>query len=469
MKNWLIAAIGTAIILPLTGCSMKPDIFMMTVSTKVAKESFANYIKIDGTVESKEKIAHVSTDLTDLKVIEINCETGDRVKKGDVLCRLDTSELEDELNKLESDKTQSDTLLEYKYEQCLEKIKRVENENDARLEKAQAAIDKAQDDYNDASYKYDENNDLYEQYTSNANEYYANAQNTADKEEAASIMEEYSSYLEMAGNALAEREQASANMKLYDNEIAVARDAYKEAELTNEQLLAEAQNEADICRLTGGDSGETVSRIANIKKTIENSEIKASCDGVITSVFAVVGTTCSNGILMEIQDCSNLCIHVVVKEEDFLEVKKNMEAQITVASNADKNYMGVVENIIDIKSDEGFDGFITIDDPDESFVLGMSANVKICTDSRTDVLTIDKSAIFTNSEDQLCVYKGEADSDGKYIAHETVIETGLQNDEVSEITSGDIKEDDIVILDISKCSDGYTFIPEFIDEVEDDE
>ena len=61
------------------------------------KNDVVKTLKVSGEVESTEKNSTITTELVNCKVKTLNVSVGDRVKKDDILCELDTSEIEKEI------------------------------------------------------------------------------------------------------------------------------------------------------------------------------------------------------------------------------------------------------------------------------------------------------------------------------------------------------------------------------------
>ncbi|MBQ8647890.1 MAG: biotin/lipoyl-binding protein, partial [Oscillospiraceae bacterium] len=92
-------------------------------TTTLRKTTLENSVSATGTVES----ANVSSVTTDLKytVKSVAVQVGDRVEAGDVICTLDTAELEKQIERARESLSDSDERLQDSYDKALE------NYNDA--------------------------------------------------------------------------------------------------------------------------------------------------------------------------------------------------------------------------------------------------------------------------------------------------------------------------------------------------
>ena len=505
MKKVLIGLAIASLIME-SGCSVSDSQYAKVDAVRYEKNTLYDYITIDGTLENKNRSTRVSTNLTDINVTDVLCNVGDYVKKGDVICRLDSSSFEKELHELEENANQSKTLSDYKYEQSLKKIETTKKENETRITNVQAKIDEAQRNYSDSLERYNNNSSLYDQYLQQALDCIDQSsavsdqssavsdqssavsdQSSAVSDQSSAVSDEppavsdepsagsdesgdtygqYEYYMELASNCFNTYEQAFVEMKEYQHDIETAKIEYKETELSNSQKLETAMLESAICKLNAGDSSGVLSRINELKKSIESCIITAPVDGVVTSVTADAGTNCEDGQLMMIQDYSEMQVHILIQEKDFLSLSEGMLVDVTLNTDTKKTYKGTIEKIVYFKSDGGFDGYINITDKDDSFILGVGASVKICTLEKKDVLCVNTSALFKNDNGEDVVYKAEQNDDDVCYAKEVKVDVITKTDDKTEIKSSELKENDIIVLYPDECSESSLFIPELRDDDE---
>ena len=125
-KMMKITALASAVCLIASGCGSaknNDETKLKKVSvSKLEKKDFSETLDIEGIVESSEKDSTVTTELTQYKVSSVNVSVGDRVKAGDVLCELDSAELQQQIADLEKIVNDSDTLYDYRYEQLKKQL-----------------------------------------------------------------------------------------------------------------------------------------------------------------------------------------------------------------------------------------------------------------------------------------------------------------------------------------------------------
>lgn len=454
-KIFGFAALISSLCLVVSGCGQNKT--GNTVPTLKAyefgKNDVVKTLKVSGEVESTEKNSTITTELVNCKVKTLNVSVGDRVKKDDILCELDTSEIEKEIADLEKLISDSRQLSDYdldQYKQNLEKTKK--NGNEA-LDDAQSKIDdakKALEDQKSLSSKY---YSAYEASLNAAEEAKNAAENAESEEEAAAYSAEYQEYMKAAGTAMASYEAAQAGISQAESAVKLSENMYSQTKKEVDSSISSAQYQVDRYSLASGGTSEDQKKLDDLKSQLEKAVIRAEKDGIVAAVIAEEGKTCQNGIIMTLQSAADMCVHVVISEEDLLDVESGMKATITIPARDKEEYSGAVDRVIDIKSQNGFDGYINIDDPTD-FRIGMSAKAEIVINDSSDQMSVRNSSVFKNTEQKDCVYEAEKQGDGTYKIREVEVETGIRNDQYTVVSGEGLDEGDIIIIAPSRCKDG---------------
>ena len=437
----------------MTGCESSSKDKTPTLNvTEYGKNEIKKTLTLDGTVESTDKNSTITTELIDCKVKALNFNVGDYVKKDDVICELDTTEIDKDIADLEKLISNSQQLSDYDYNQYKQALEKAKQNGDDTLKKAQNDIDSARNEYNNQKSEYEKYVNLYNECVSAANQAKDMADSTGDEQEREAYTAQYQASMESAGNAMAAYEAASAGMKQAEGSIKVCENLYDQKKEEVDSSISKAQYQVDRYSLAALGSSENEKQLEELKSKLEKTKIKADKSGIVSSVSAEQGKMCTDGIIMTIQSASDMCIHVNVKEEDMLDVKSGMKAVITTSAREDEEYSGAVDRIIDIKSEKGFDGYINIDDSTD-FRIGMTAKVKIVLSDDSDKLSVKNSCIF-KKDDEKFVYEVEAQSDGTYKVRKAKIEEGSKNEKYTVISGEGLAEGDLVATSPSRCSDG---------------
>lgn len=120
-KALKIAALFCAASFFMTGCKSDEQntVPRMNVA-EFSKNDLSQVLSVDGKIESTDKDFSITTELVNYKVTSINFKVGDRVNEGDIVCELDSAELESEIAELEKLISDSGTLYDYRYQAACE-------------------------------------------------------------------------------------------------------------------------------------------------------------------------------------------------------------------------------------------------------------------------------------------------------------------------------------------------------------
>lgn len=154
----VLALIGAVIYMMVSSASMMSGMTMADVFT-LEKKTIENKVSVSGIVES-QSFTQVSSKLQGYNVSDINVEVGDKVKEGDVLAILDSSDIQDQILQQQSNIDSTNANTEYSlttseknYNDALAQISdgsypEIRNAK-LSLDNAEEALRKAQDKYNE--------------------------------------------------------------------------------------------------------------------------------------------------------------------------------------------------------------------------------------------------------------------------------------------------------------------------------
>ncbi|MEM7573355.1 MAG: efflux RND transporter periplasmic adaptor subunit [Bacteroidota bacterium] len=217
-----------------------------------------------------------------------------------------------------------------------------------------------------------------------------------------------------------------------------------------------------------------------IRTSLRRTTIYAPAGGIISLLSVeegerVVGTIQMTGTeMMRIANLNAMEVRVEVSENDVTDVSLGDAVEVEVDAYRDRKFMGTVSQIASsstnlaatqaagvLNSDQvtNFEVRITIDPasyqdlitPDKPFVFrpGMSASVDILTMRKDEVFSLPIASVTTRENEdaaagdddlRIVVFAAEADT-----VREIRVETGIQDDEFIEITSG--IQDSVVVVE----------------------
>ncbi|WP_026886618.1 efflux RND transporter periplasmic adaptor subunit [Clostridium beijerinckii] len=404
--------------------------------TVLSKGKIVNSVNVLGEIKSKES-TNIYSNLNN-PVQEVKVKEGDRVKAGDILAMLDS-------NGLEKD------------------IEQATATADATEANAKTQLDLAQKEYNDELNLYNNNSNAD---IKNAEETLSLAQITLDDK--AKIYDKNKALF----NAQAISESDLNKIKIdYDtakSDYEKAVTALENAKVKVDQALNKAKSDYETAQTNYNNKSQRIA-IEKQKQQLDDCTIKATSDGIITNVNAVVGNP-GNGVLFQIENLDNIEITVPIKEVDIANVKVGQKAEIKTDATGDKTFPGEIESVSPsarkegitvsasqsgntqsqsqgTSSDAGFEAKVKVDNTDENMKVGMSTRVNIITNEKSDIYTVSSDSIVEN-EDSKSIYVAERSGEkaNQYIIKELPIDTGLESDFNVEI-SGEGISDGIFVID----------------------
>ncbi|MGI6361242.1 MAG: HlyD family efflux transporter periplasmic adaptor subunit [Bacillota bacterium] len=183
----------------------------------------------------------------------------------------------------------------------------------------------------------------------------------------------------------------------------------------------------------------TVLELAALYEDLQNCTIKAPTGGIITAVYAEVGTAMPTGSLFIIEDPDSLKIETSVKEFDVGNIKPGMAVMIKSDATGDKVYDGKVVSVAPsaIKSELGenissndvqFAVEVAVTDADDSLKIGMNVRINYVLEEQQNILKVPYDAVYTNEAGQTCILALLEQTKDNYLLSEYVVTTGLEND-----------------------------------------
>lgn len=420
---------------------LSPKEQVITDYIELQKEDLVKNVNVLGNIESNEKVNVYST-LNNV-VKEVNVKVGDKVNKGDILCILDSSELEREISQtsqtIDADKQKAKIELDTK-KQTYENAEYIYNNNiDSSLTDCEEALKVAKIKLDDSQKDYNQKETLFEN----------GAATQKELDDAKSVLEQSKSDYDKCCIDLENRKIKSKQ------EVEDAKNQYNSA-------LVEYNNNKDEILLQGK------------KEDLDKCIISAPISGTITTVNASVGNA-AQGILFTVENLDDPVITVNVKEVDINKIMPGQEAEVTTDATPDDDFaLGKVvslsdavntNNDSDIKSGNNssgssstsntFEAKIKLDNPSENdyIKVGMNAKANIILEKSENVFAVPFTSILEENDEKFIKIAKERD-DGKYEICKIPITTGLETDMAVEIDNSDLKEGDKLISDPNLYDEG---------------
>jgi HlyD family secretion protein len=334
------------------------------------------------------------------RIAKVNVQVGDKVKAGQVLMSLDSTDLQLALKTAQ-----------------------------ASVSNAQGSLSNAQASLDSAKIKASQNvNQLIIAKTSLDNA-------------AVTLQQAQAAY-----DAIAWR--PDVGMTTQATTLQTASNSYKSA-LANYNITASnlSDNSAVRTAQTNVDQAQNSVTQAQISVTqaqsnLDKANLVAPINGTVSTVNFNVGDTPS-GTAVVVADLSQIQVKVTVAEIDISKIKVGQPVQMTFDALPGKTYTATVAMIAPVGTiTQGVVNYpvtVKLNDPSGDVLPGMTANLAIQVDSRQNVLLVPVRAVKTQGNQKVAtvLYKGQQIS--------TPVTTGLTNDTLVEVTSGLQEGDEVVI------------------------
>jgi HlyD family secretion protein len=203
---------------------------------------------------------------------------------------------------------------------------------------------------------------------------------------------------------------------------------------------------------------------------LDHTYIRAPVDGVVVARNVDVGQTVAASLqaptLFQIaQDLTKMQVDTNVSEADIGRIQVGQAATFTVDAYPGRVFHGVVSQIrqapINVQNVVTYDAVITVSNPDLKLFPGMTANVKIITDTHRDVLKVPNAALRFRPPETAGGSKtpSRVAAAGKVASEQTIwllgqdgkprpvaVRAGVTDGNFTEVSGGGIKEGDRVIV-----------------------
>jgi HlyD family secretion protein len=220
---------------------------------------------------------------------------------------------------------------------------------------------------------------------------------------------------------------------------------------------ADAEARKSACAAARSEIGQARSRIAVARAGLQRMVLRAPFNGIVADISGELGeyaTPSPPGIptppAIDLIDDSCLFVSAPIDEVDAAQVKVGLPARITLDAIRDKSFAGKVKRIapyvIDLeKQARTVEVEVEFNElpADVALLVGYSADVEIVHTVRDKVLRIPTQTLLEGK--RVLLYRP---LDGAL--SERTVQTGLNNWEYTEITSG-LKEGDQVVLSLDQA------------------
>ena len=186
-------------------------------------------------------------------------------------------------------------------------------------------------------------------------------------------------------------------------------------------------------------------KIAVDQATLGKLTLLAPFDGTVVAISTTTGDAVAPGtVALQLADLSSLKVLVDVSEVDVNRLKPGQEVDLTLDAVSGQSFTGTVSEIGYLgTTTQGVVNFpvtVWIAHPDPALKPGMTASAAVVTDKKSNVLLVPNRAIRVTGGQRTVTVLFE----GQQIP--VAVQVGLSNDTQSEITGGQLRAGDTLVL-----------------------
>ena len=417
-NKWAIVVFAVAILfiaLVISGAAANGQATSVSYVELYPRE-LINSISIRGVIESAgSKNVYSNIGFT-VKTVDV--KVGDVVRAGQILCILDTEELE---NNIAQQRAQLNT--------------------SAQNIKSQILISSV--NFESAQIKYDD----ARRVSGNATLLDLESKKTVYENNVALLEKGY-----ISENELAQSRIAYTNaLNNYNGTLEQTREALRTAQVNYDNAVS--------------DNTETqILVLENLERQLNDSIIRAPASGTVTAVIARTGRP-GSGLLFIIEDTDNLVIKTTIKEYDITDVRVGMDVIIRLDSTGNSVYEGVVSRIAPaavkdangetiLGTDIEFEAQVDIISKQSDLRVGMNTRLNVILEKKDNVYSVPYDAIVTGSKGESSIFIAMDTGQNKQVAKQINVSTGLETDFLIEVSSPDLHNGIKIAGDASAIHDG---------------
>lgn len=424
---------------------------------KVDKRDLSDFISLTGTVSGETKINYSSTAATEIKTV--NVQVGDVVKEGDVIATLDKDSIQKQIDVLEKSLSNAAALKQNESNQNQRALERAKEDQQNQLAQANDSINSAEAAYTAAQNTVNSLNNQIKSVSDQVNA-------ASDEDTKAELQEKLSNLQDQLSSAKSDLTSADSARK-------EAKNNYTSVKSSTDDAIYSAQSSIESAKYNQTDNSDTQTQLDQLRKQLDDCTITSKSAGIVTAVNVSVGdVNTANATLVTVENNTDMIVNASVTEKDILKLKEGMKAIITSDALDDQKINGEIIKVVKVYNASqptteqtgketsgaantgGFSVQIKLDHCD--LISGMSAKAKIVLTDRENVLSVPYDLVRQDKDGKNYVLCAEENKDGTYTAVKKNITVGDEINYYTEVTGGDLKAGDYVIMDYS-ISEGDTF------------
>jgi HlyD family secretion protein len=205
-----------------------------------------------------------------------------------------------------------------------------------------------------------------------------------------------------------------------------------------------------------------------LNKDLEACVVKAPINGQISQLWAFPNMSISKGtdLFQIVGDMKKMNLELSIDETDIGSIKEGKTVEFSVSAYPDKKFKGKITSVSTTSVMQGnivtYKAFAECDNSSLLLKSGMSATASVFVDMAANVIKVPNEAftaspVFTDSEPGKRFIWKKIPDDGKNKGMKKLeVSTGLVGNSFTQITGGNIRENDQILVRVLKKSKGQS-------------
>ena len=360
----------------------------------LSKMDLKNKLSMTGVVTSGNQTL-VSSEISEVTVLELNVRSGQNIKTGDVICRFDTktldlkiSELKKEIAAAKEKQNQSVNSASSAYEIAKQQALLLTERSKQDIEVLDNKVNEAKAAFDAAKVKFDM---VSQKYTADARTYQTAYSALTQAEDA------YQQALQSKTKSEREYQDASINAESTIRE-------------KNDSVLSAGANDLELAAKEA--------ELIKLETTKKQSTIIATADGVVSGLEVKQGEVFKGGQIAVITATDKLSVSATADQTQVSAIKTGMKAMVKFNATGDKEFTGkitfvsAVPKSATVATGSGssattapeYEVFIQLDQITEELRLGMNAKTEAVISEVKDVYAVPSECIKGNENSGFYVF-----------------------------------------------------------------
>ena len=406
----------------------------------VEKQDLSNWISANGVVASENQTLITTQSTQKVKNIYVN--TGDYVKKGDVLVEFDGSILQSELDQI----NESIKNLENYQKINSEYLEGILNDQtklkSLQLEQMEQVIASTKKIYQSSLEKKKEYSTLVESEKQKQAEYEEVLSSETDTQKLSEYQQLYDNSLttlEIYQNVLIEYTE---NTEYYKSQLEEYNESYELLKYSTDSEVTSAEDNYNASLFSDSTLETYRSDAKKLQSQIEELSIVASANGYITSVYVSEGSTCEDGKVALIEDQKSGIVTAYVKNSQIDQVYVGMKVFVSSDFSIDSEVEGIITEISKYSDDTTFPVTISLDNS-KQILSGTSLSVRFITNSVEDKICVPFDTVMQDDSGNY-VYKVIEGENQTYTLKKIPVTVLIEGSYYFAIESDDLSEGELV-------------------------